>query len=87
MYQLLYTSLAQKDAKKIKESNLKLKCEELLKLIEKNPFQVLPPYKKLAGELRGYISRRINIQHKLIYKVYDDEKVVKVIRLWMHYSE
>jgi Txe/YoeB family toxin of toxin-antitoxin system len=87
MYQLLYTSLAQKDAKKIKESNLKTKCEELLKIIEKNPYQVSPPYKKLVGELRGYISRRIDIKHRLIYKVYEEKKVVKVIRLWTHYSE
>ena len=87
MYKLLYTSLAQKDVKKIKESNLKAKCEELLKIIERNPYQVPPPYKKLVGELRGYISRRINIKHRLICKVYEDKKVVKVIRLWTHYNE
>ena len=87
MYQLVYTSLAQKDAKKIKASALKKRCIKLLKVIENNPYQTPPHFKRLIGDLDGYISRRINIQHRLIYKVYEDKKIVKVIRMWTHYGD
>ena len=77
---------AQRDAKKIKSSGLKEKAEELLKIIEKNPYQNPPAYEKLLGDLSGAISRRTNIQHRLVYQVLEDIKIVKVIRMWTHYE-
>lgn len=82
IYKLVYTKQAQKDAKKIVSSGLKSKTEELLDILRKDPFQQYPPFEKLVGELEGAYSRRINIQHRLVYQVYRDEKVVKVIRMW-----
>ena len=84
--ELVYTKQAQKDAKKIASSGLKSKVENLLALLEVNPLQEYPPYEKLQGDLQGALSRRINIQHRLVYQVLDDEKVVKVIRMWTHYE-
>ncbi|MBD2410758.1 toxin of toxin-antitoxin system [Nostoc calcicola FACHB-389] len=85
-WQLVYTKQAQKDAKKLASSNLKDKAEELLTVIAKNPFQNPPPFEKLVGDLSGAYSRRINIQHRLIYEVIESEQVVKIIRMWTHYE-
>ena len=86
MYTLVYTKQAQKDAKKASAAGLKSKIEKLLHIIEKNPLQNPPPYEKLLGDLTGAYSRRINIQHRLVYQVYEDIKIVKVIRIWTHYN-
>lgn len=86
MYKLLYTKQAKKDAKKLSESNLKKKAQEILKIIENNPFEDYPPYEKLIGDLTGAFSRRINIQHRIVYQVLEDEKVVKILRMWTHYE-
>jgi toxin YoeB len=85
-WQLVYTKQAQKDAKKLASSNLKEKAEELLAILEENPFQNPPPYEKLVGDLSGAYSRRINIQHRLVYEVVESEQVVKIIRMWTHYE-
>ncbi len=85
-YSLIYTKQAQKDAKKISSSGLKPKVQRLLEIIEKSPFAEYPPYEKLQGDLLGAYSRRINIQHRLVYQVIEDEKIVKVIRMWTHYE-
>lgn len=85
-YKLVYTKQAKKDAKKAASSGLKSKIEDLLEIIQENPFADYPPYEKLVGNLEGAYSRRINIQHRLVYQVYEKEKVVKVIRMWSHYD-
>ncbi len=86
MYKILYTKQAAKDAKKLSESNLKKKAQEILKVLEKDPFREYPPYEKLIGDLTGAFSRRINIQHRIIYQVYQKQQIVKVIRMWTHYE-
>ena len=86
MWQLYYTKQAQKDARKLASSGLKNKAQELLKIIEQDPYQNPPPYEKLVGDLSGAYSRRINIQHRLVYQVLENEKSVKVLRLWSHYE-
>jgi len=86
MYKLVFTRQAQKDAKKIKKSHLKPRAQAILKVLRKNPFINEPPFKKLVGELLGVYSRRINLKHRIIYQVYEKEKVVKVIRMWTHYE-
>lgn len=85
-WQVVYTKQAQKDAKKVAAAGLQRKAEELLKIISENPFQTPPPYEKLMGDLLGAYSRRLNIQHRLIYQVYKEEKIVKVLRMWTHYE-
>ncbi|MFN6018010.1 MAG: Txe/YoeB family addiction module toxin [Verrucomicrobiota bacterium] len=85
-YELVYTTQARKDAKKLKGSPLALKARYLLDLIRENPFSDPPPFEALVGDLKGAYSRRINLQHRLVYQVYEDQKVVKVIRLWTHYE-
>ncbi|MDX8398600.1 MAG: Txe/YoeB family addiction module toxin [Mariprofundaceae bacterium] len=85
-WHLIYTKKAQKDARLLAESALKKKAEGLLAMIEHNPHQTLPAYEKLIGDLSGAYSRRINIQHQLIYQVYEHEKVIKIIRMWTHYE-
>ncbi len=85
-YQLLYTKQAQKDAIKIKKSGLKEKAEQLLVILKNDPFQNPPPFEKLIGDLTGAYSRRINIQHRLVYQVYNKEKIIKIIRMWTHYE-
>jgi Txe/YoeB family toxin of toxin-antitoxin system len=85
-WQLLYTRQAQKDAKKLVSSGLKDRAKELLRVVEINPFQNPPPYEKLVGDLAGAYSRRINIQHRLVYEVIESEHVVKVLRMWTHYE-
>ena len=86
MWTVVYTNQAQKDAKKLSKSGLKSKAEDLLSILEKNPFQNPPPYEKLVGDLAGAYSRRINIQHRIVYQVITKERMVKVIRLWTHYE-
>ncbi len=83
---VVYTKQAQKDAKKIASSNLKSQTQRLLDELAKNPFQTPPPYEKLVGDLDGAYSRRINIQHRLVYQVYETEHAVKVLRMWTHYE-
>jgi toxin YoeB len=85
-YQLLYTKAAQKDALNLNAVGLKDKALQLLEIVAENPFQNPPPYEKLIGDLAGAYSRRINIQHRLVYQVLEDEKIVKVLRLWTHYE-
>lgn len=85
-YKLVYTKQAIKDAKKAASSGLKSKIEDLFEIIEENPLEEYPPYEKLVGNLEGAYSRRINIQYRLVYQVYEKEKVVKVIRMWTHYD-
>jgi Txe/YoeB family toxin of toxin-antitoxin system len=86
MWRIYYTRQAQKDARKLASSGLKPKAEELLRIISENPFQNPPPYEKLVGDLSGAYSRRINIQHRLVYQVHDEDKSIKVLRLWTHYE-
>ncbi|MBL8027420.1 MAG: Txe/YoeB family addiction module toxin [Fibrobacteres bacterium] len=83
---IVFTSQAQKDAKKLASAGLKEKAKLLLNLIQSNPFQNPPPYEKLVGELSGAYSRRINIQHRLVYQVYEKAKTIKVIRMFTHYE-
>jgi len=83
---LVFTKQAQKDAKKLRVSGLKPNAEHLLEILELNPYQNPPPYEKLVGDLSGACSRRINIQHRLVYQVLEDIKTVKVIRMWTHYE-
>jgi Txe/YoeB family toxin of toxin-antitoxin system len=85
-WQLAYTKQAQKDAHKIATSGLKEKALVLLHIVEANPFQNPPPYEKLVGDLTGAYSRRINIQHRLVYQVLEDERVIKVLRMWSYYE-
>ena len=86
-YKLVYTKQAQKDAKKITRSNLKDKASVLLEILKKDPFQNPPEYEALVGDLEGAYSRRINIQHRLVYQVFEEGKTVKVIRMWPHYGK
>ena len=86
MYKLYYTKQAQKDAKKLVSSNLKRKAKEVLDLIQKEPFADYPPYEKLIGDLTGAFSRRINIQHRIVYQVIEEEKIIKILRMWTHYE-
>jgi Txe/YoeB family toxin of toxin-antitoxin system len=83
---IVFTKQAQRDAKKIAASNLKTQTQRLLDILAINPFQNPPPYEKLVGDLSGAISRRINIQHRLVYQVYSEEQTIKVIRMWTHYE-
>lgn len=85
-WSLVYTKQAKKDAKKLASSGLKDRAKELLDILENDPFQNPPPFEKLLGDLAGAYSRRINIQHRIVYQVYEKEKVIKVIRLWTHYE-
>ena len=85
-WKVVYTKEAQKDAKKLSSAGLKDKAKQLINIIKENPYQNPPPYEKLIGDLSGSYSRRINIQHRLVYQVYEEEKTIKVIRLWSHYE-
>ena len=85
-WKIVYTKQAQKDAKKLSSSGLKSKAETLLDILEKNPFLKTPPFEKLVGDLAGAYSRRINIQHRLVYQIDEMEKIVKIIRMWTHYE-
>lgn len=85
-WELVFAKHVQKDAQKLAASGLKAKAQELLAIIKENPFQNPPPYEKLVGDLAGAYSRRINIQHRLVYQVIQGENVVKVLRMWSHYE-
>ena len=83
---LVFTRHAQQEAPKLASAGLKAKAQELLALIQENPFQNPPPYEKLVGDLSGSYSRRINIQHRLVYEVLSEQQTVKVLRMWSHYD-
>jgi toxin YoeB len=85
-WQLVYTKHAQKDAEKLASAGLKEKAKSLLAILSENPFQNPPAYEKLIGDLAGAYSRRINIQHRLVYQVIEGQQVVKVLRMWSHYE-
>jgi toxin YoeB len=85
-WELVFAKHAQKDAQKLAASGLKAKAQELLALIKENPFQNPPPCEKLVGDLAGAYSRRINIQHRLVYEVLQEQNIVKVLRMWSHYE-
>jgi len=85
-YQLIYSNQAKQDAKKLKNTPLAKKAKQLLGVIRENPFEDPPPFESLVGDLRGAYSRRINIQHRLVYQVIEETKTVKVLRLWSHYE-
>lgn len=85
-YELVYTRQAKKDAKKLKGTPLAKKARDLLDLISEDPFGEPPSFEALVGDLKGAYSRRINIQHRIVYQVCEDERVVKVLRLWTHYE-
>jgi len=86
MWQVVFTKQAQKDAKKLSAAGLRPKAEKLIEILRDNPFETHPPYEKLLGDLVGAYSRRINIQHRLVYQVIESKKTVKVIRMWTHYE-
>ena len=85
-WKLYYTKQAQKDAQKLSSSGLKAKAQQLLDILEINPWQSPSPFESLIGDLSGACSRRINIQHRLVYQVLEDEKAVRILRLWTHYE-
>jgi Txe/YoeB family toxin of toxin-antitoxin system len=85
-WELVYTRQAQKDAEKLTAAGLKPKAQALLAILAENPYQTPPPFEKLVGDLSGAYSRRISIQHRLVYQVLDDAKIVKVLRMWTHYQ-
>ena len=85
-YKVIFSKHAVKDAAKIKNSSLQEKCQKLIELLAQDPFSTIPPYEKLVGDLQGFYSRRINIQHRLVYEVDEKQKLVKVLRMWSHYE-
>lgn len=85
-WKIIFTKQAQKDARKIADSGLRLKVEKLIEILQSNPFQKPPSYEKLIGDLSGAYSRRINIQHRLVYQILEKAKIVKIIRMWTHYE-
>ena len=86
MWRVVFTKQAQKDAEKLSAAGLRSKAEKLLDILRDNPYQIPPPFEKLIGDLSRAYSRRINIQHRIVYQILDDEKIVKVIRMWSHYE-
>jgi Txe/YoeB family toxin of toxin-antitoxin system len=86
IWNLAYSKFALKDAKKLSAAGLRERAQALLDILEKDPFQNPPPYEKLVGDLRGAYSRRINIQHRLVYEVFRKEKTVRILRMWTHYE-
>jgi toxin YoeB len=86
MWHLVFTKQTQKDAKKIAKSGLKPNAERLLQILKEDPYRSPPPYEKLLGDLSDAFSRRINVQHRLVYQILNDIKIVKVIRMWTHYE-
>ena len=86
-YKILYSKLALKDAKKLSSTNLSDKAKILIEILKKNPFENPPPYEKLVGNLTGIYSRRINIQHRLVYEVREEDKIVRIHRMWSNYGE
>ncbi len=85
-WRLVYTKQAKKDAKRLSRSGLKPQAERLLAILKEDPYRTPPPYERLVGDLAGACSRRINIQHRMVYQILDDIKTVKVIRMWIHYE-
>lgn len=85
-WRLVYTKQAKKDAKRLSRSGLKPQAERLLAILKEDPYRTPPPYERLVGDLAGACSRRINIQHRIVYQILDDIKTVKVIRMWTHYE-
>jgi toxin YoeB len=85
-WRLVYTLQVRKDSKKIAAAGLRAKVESLLEMLGRNPFENPPPYEKLVGDLKGAYSRRINIQHRLVYQVLKEQKIVRVLRMWTHYE-
>ena len=85
-WRLVFTAQAGRDAKKLAASGLRPRAEEILEILRENPFQSPPRFERLAGDLRGAFSRRINIQHRLVYQVLQQERVVKILRMWTHYE-
>ena len=83
---IVYTKQAQKDAKKLSSSGLKSKAEEIIQILQTDPFQTPPSFEKLVGDLSGAYSRRINIRHRIVYQVLEKERIVKIIRMWTHYE-
>ncbi len=86
-YKVVYSKQALKDAKKLSSASLDKKAKELIELIKEDPFQKPPPYERLVGNLSGSYSRRINIKHRLVYEVIENEKTVRILRMWAHYGE
>ncbi|MEJ2165649.1 MAG: Txe/YoeB family addiction module toxin [Desulfobacterales bacterium] len=86
MWRVVFKKQAQKDAKKLAAAGLRSKAEKLLDILRENPYQTPPPFEKLLGDLAGACSRRINIQHRLVYQIIDEEKVVKFLRMWTHFE-
>lgn len=86
MWQVVFTKQAQKDAKKLSIAGFRAKAEQLIEILRENPYMTPPPFEKLLGDLSGAFSRRINIQHRLVYQILDSDKIVKVIRMWTHYE-
>jgi toxin YoeB len=85
-WRIVFTKQAQKDARKLSAAGLKAKAEKLIQILRENPYHTPPSYEKLVGDLSGAYSRRINIQHRLVYQIVEDEKTVKIIRIWTHYD-
>lgn len=85
-WRIVYTKQAQKDAKRLAATNLRPKAEALLELLREDPYRTPPPYEKLVGDLAGAYSRRINVQHRLVYQVLDQDGIVKILRMWTHYE-
>ena len=85
-WRLVYTKQAKKDAKKLSRSGLKPQAEKLLSILHDDPYRTPPPYERLVGDLAGACSRRINIQHRIVYQVIEEEKTVKILRMWTHYE-
>ena len=85
-WQIFFTKQAQNDAKKLSTSGLRPKAEKLIQILRNNPYQTPPPYENLVGDLAGAYSRRINIQHRLVYQIIEDKKAIKIIRMWTHYE-
>ena len=86
MYNIIYSSQAQKDAKKAGRSGIKNNIQKLINILQNNPYQTPPPFEKLLGDLSGVYSRKINMQHRLVYQIFEKEKIVKIIRMWTHYE-
>lgn len=86
MYTILYTKIAIKDIEKLKSAQLEDKAKDLIRLIKENPFTTPPRYEKLVGDLKGLYSRRINKKHRLVYEVFEEEKIIKILSLWTHYE-
>ncbi len=86
MYKIVYTKTSLKDIPKLKSAHLDDTAKELIAVVKENPYQNPPPYEKLVGDMKGAYSRRINVKHRLVYQVYESEKVIKIISLWSHYE-